>query len=144
MLTREPLIYGGSWPFVICLMYSSLGSQVLYVSCSAVSMIPPFHICTRRCFTVPSILTPWSLWSSIPPNMGNCINKGAHKNFSKTSSVLHPAGMVWTCWICLVRLDHEESSRCPRVFTGACLACSTRQVGFTSLRHFFWTTFRRS
>ena len=39
----------------ICLMYSSLGSQVLYTS-PAVS-IPPFHICTRRCSTVPSKLT---------------------------------------------------------------------------------------
>jgi hypothetical protein len=37
------------------------------------------------------------LWSSIPPNMGNYINKGALPHtriFSKTSSVLHPAVTV--------------------------------------------------
>jgi hypothetical protein len=31
------------------------------------------------------------LWSSIPPNMGNYINKAHTIIFSKTSSVLHPA-----------------------------------------------------
>ena len=73
----------------ICLMYSSLGGQVLYTFPEVLhTAFPYLHEALLHC----TIQTDtWSLWSSISPNMGNYINKGMHKNFSRTSSVLHPA-----------------------------------------------------